>query len=328
MRGLLFCAGLRGRVVLKSLRRCAGLSRAAYEKRGGCEMRGWGIVAVALLGLSAGRSPAADAPASPLEKAGWTLTFQDEFDRPQLNDMYWFGGYRSGRKEWFKRIGKESRWTDHNAHYVIQDGLLKLRIGEALPFRTNKMMRCVSSIQTADHRFGATTREFQILDKFAQKYGWFEIRCRMPRGSGLHSAFWLLQHDPTKQEYAEDGRRRAVGEGVVEIDIFEQLGRKTDTRVIDFNVHFTSNGAYEYTMAFDPSKEFHVWALEWQEGKLDWYLDGRKIRTYEGETPQEKMFILLGLYQGAVPGWVGPTDPDMPYPRDFEIDYVRVYSRR
>ena len=30
----------------------------------------------------------------PVEKPGWKLTFQDEFDRPQLNDMYWFPAYR------------------------------------------------------------------------------------------------------------------------------------------------------------------------------------------------------------------------------------------
>ena len=287
------------------------------------------IICVGTLFCALGLSVLAEseAPVPPVDKPGWRLTFQDEFERPQLNDMYWFSGYRLGRKEWFKRIGKESRWMDPNACTVIEDGVLKLRIGEKLPFRTNKVMRCVSSIQTSDHRFGATMKECQILDKFAQKYGWFEIRCRMPRGSGLHSAFWLLQHDPSKQEYAEDGRRREVGEGVVEIDIFEQLGKKVDARLIDFNVHFTKDGTGEYKMDFDPSAEFHVWALEWQEGKLDWYLDGRKIRTYAGPTPQEKMFILLGLYQGAVPEWVGPTDPGMPYPRDFEIDYVRVYAR-
>ena len=167
----------------------------------------------------------ADAPVPPLEKPGWKLTFHDEFDRPQLNDMYWFAAYRSGRKEYFKRIGQESRWVDHNAHYVIEDGILKLRIDEKLPFRPDKSTPCVSCIQTSDHRFGATTAEYQILDKFAQKYGWFEIRCKCPRGEGLLSAFWLHQTDPTKQEYTPEGRRKEVGDGVVEIDIIEQQGR-------------------------------------------------------------------------------------------------------
>lgn len=261
-----------------------------------------------------------------IEKSGWKLTFHDEFNGPKLNDWYWYPAYRSGRKVYFKQHGIESRWQDPNAHFVFQDGILKLRIDENLPARKNKGDRCVSSIQTSDHRFGATTKDYQILDKFAQKYGWFEIRCRMPEGSGLHSAFWLLQTDPTAQEYAEDGRRRQVGEGVVEIDIFEQLGKKVPDQLIDFNVHFTNNGAYEYKLNFDPSEKFHVYALDWEEGKLTWFIDGEKVRVYKGETPQNKMFILLGLYQGAVPDWVGPTDPDMPYPRDFEIDYIRVYS--
>ena len=51
-----------------------------------------------------------DYPRSPVEKQGWKLTFLDDFDSPLLDDMYWFPAYRSGRKEYFKRIGHPSRW--------------------------------------------------------------------------------------------------------------------------------------------------------------------------------------------------------------------------
>jgi hypothetical protein len=263
----------------------------------------------------------------PIEKPGWRLTFQDEFDRPQLNDMYWFPAYRSGRKEYFKRIDKESRWTDHNAHYVIEDGVLKLRIAADLPFRPSKSTPCVSCIQTSDHRFGATTDEVQILDKFAQKYGWFEIRCRLPRGEGLMSAFWLHQHDPTKQEYTPEGGRLGLDAGVREIDIFEQQGRYIgDTQSkVDLNVHFTENGHARPAVPVDASADFHTWAMEWQEGRIDWYLDGDCIHSYVGPTPQEKMFILVALFQYS--GWIGEIDPNLNYPRDFEIDHIRVYAR-
>ena len=269
---------------------------------------------------------AADAPAPPLEKPGWKLTFHDEFDRPQLNDMYWYSAYRSGRKEYFKRIGHKSRWVDHNAHYVIEDGVLKLRIDEKLPFRPTKGTPCVSCIQTSDHRFGATTAEYQILDKFAQKYGWFEIRCKCPRGEGLLSAFWLHQHDPTKQEYTPEGVRRQVGDGVVEIDIIEQQGRyiNDQSSKVDLNVHFTKDAHQRPTLKIDAS-EFHVWAMQWREGEIDWYLDGEVINTYKGPTPQEKMFILMALFQYS--GWIGNIDPSLTYPRDLEVDYVRVYAK-
>lgn len=266
-------------------------------------------------------------PASEAKKPGWKLTFHDEFDRPQLNDMYWYPAYRSGRKEYFKRIGKESRWVDHNAHYAIEDSVLKLRIAEDLPFRPDKKTHCISCLTTSDHRFGTTTDEYQILDKFAQKYGWFEIRCKFPRGDGLMSAFWLHQTDPTKQEYTPEGVRKTVDDGVVEIDIFEQQGRYIDDNEskVDLNVHFTKEAHWLQPVPADVSGDFHVWAMEWQEGQIDWYFDDTLIKSYKGPTPQEKMFILVALFHGWV--WIGDRELNLSYPKDFEIDYVRVYSR-
>jgi len=58
---------------------------------------------------------------------------------------------------------------------------------------------------------------------------------------------------------------------------------------------------------------------------MGWYLDGKVVKTYKGPTPQEKMFILMALFQYA--GWIGEIDPNLTYPRDFEVDYVRVYAR-
>ena len=104
------------------------------------------------------------------------------------------------------------------------------------------------------------------------------------------------------------------------------LGRKVDARINDFNVHFTKNGHHEHRFDFDCSKEFHTWGLNWEEGKLTWYLDGKEIYTYEGPTPQSEMLILLGLYHNC--GWTGPLDPNLPYPRDFEIDWIRVWKKK
>ena len=260
-------------------------------------------------------------------KPGWQLTFHDEFDRPQLNDLYWYPAYRSGRKEYFQRLGIASRWHDHNAHYVIEDGLLKLRISETLPFRPQKSVPCVSCITTSDHRFGKDSSEYQILEKFSQKYGWFEIRARCPRGSGLMSAFWLHHCDPTCQEYTPEGERKKLGDGVLEIDIFEQQGRHiSDTESkVDLNVHFTETGHCLRTLPTDVSSDFHVWAVDWQEGEITWYFDGEMTHQYKGPTPPGKMFILLALFQYS--GWIGEIDPNLEYPRDFEIDYVRVYQR-
>ena len=76
----------------------------------------------------------------------------------------------------------------------------------------------------------------------------------------------------------------------------------------------------------DASRDFHVWAMEWEEGRISWYLDGKEIKRYEGPTPQEKMFVLMALFQYS--GWIGNIDLNLKYPKDFEVDYVRVYARK
>ncbi len=260
-------------------------------------------------------------------KPGWKLTFADDFDRPQLNDMYWYPAYRSGRKEYFRRIGFPSRWVDHNAHFVIEDSILKLRIDDRLPFRPKPAHPCVSCITTSDHRFGPTTESFQIMEKFAQKYGWFEIRARCPRGSGLLSAFWLHQCDPTKQEYTPEGQRKDLAAGAVEIDIIELQGRYNTPagNDVNLNVHFTEKGHYLHHNDFDAADGFHVWAMEWEERRIAWYCDNVCMEEYIGPTPPGKMFVLLALFQYS--GWIGEIDTAMVYPKDFEIDYVRVYQR-
>ena len=285
-----------------------------------------------------------DTPRPPREKAGWTLTFEDDFDGPRLRDKYWFTSYRAGRKDWFARMGIPSRFDDPDAHYVIENSMLKLRIDRDMPRRAKPSAAAVSSIQTSDFRIGATPDHVQRLDKFAQKYGWWEIRSRMPKGDGLHAAFWLVQADPRHQEYTLDNRRLGdvVGQGnrgpdsVVEIDIFEALGRYD--RQLNMTVLFPDNDTplegqfgYNAQRPFDWSKNFHVYALEWEEGRLTWHLDGRKLWMYEGPTPQKEMQLLLGQYQlGGNPKfaeWLNPTPDNLPYPRDFEIDYVRVYTK-
>lgn len=261
------------------------------------------------------------------DRPGWTLVFEDTFDGAAvLNPEKWIDAYRPGRAEYAaKAHGKTPSFDGRKANYVIEDGILKIRLDRDLPKRKDVLSPAVSSIQTSRWTYDADTKEFGTYDTFTTKYGWFEIRCRMPKGSGLHSAFWLVQKGAYQQEISPDGKRGKVGDGIVEIDIFEMLGRQVEERVNQFNVHFTKNGHYSHHFDFDCSQEFHTWAMNWEEGRLTWYLDGKEIHVYEGETPQNEMLILLGLYQNC--GWTGPMDPEMPYPRDFEIDYIRVWKK-
>jgi len=65
--------------------------------------------------------------------------------------------------------------------------------------------------------------------------------------------------------------------------------------------------------------------MEWEERRIAWYCDDVCMEEYIGPTPPGKMFVLLALFQYS--GWIGEIDTAMVYPKDFEIDYVRVYQR-
>ncbi len=269
----------------------------------------------------------ADFPANPLNKPGWELTFHDEFDRPVLDDYFWFSSYRAGRGEYLRRIGKDARWYDDNAHCDFGNGTLKLRVDRTRPWRPTPITPCVSCITTSDHRIGKSINEIRIFDKFSQKYGYFEMRAKCVKGSGWMCAFWLHQVDPRHQEFTLDGERNEK-DGVVEIDIFEQRGKcigETNSQ-IDYNVHFTTDGHFLDEVPGDLSETFHIYAMQWQEGKIQWFFDNRLVRTYEGPTPPGEMFLLAALFH--YEGWLGKIDPQGSYPRDFEIDYIRVYRQK
>ena len=75
-----------------------------------------------------------------------------------------------------------------------------------------------------------------------------------------------------------------------------------------------------------PSTRLHAaWAINWEEGRITWHLDGRPVHVYEGPTPEGKMYLLMAMFQ--IGGWVGRIDENLPYPLDFEIDYVRVWKK-
>ena len=269
----------------------------------------------------------------PSQDPSWQLAFEDDFAGDALDKAKWFPGYRLGRVEHYTRIGfpnAHARGWQPNpplAHYVLRDGVLRLRVDRDLPKRDKPTTPTVSGLTSAIYRFDEATGEFRDEVKFAQKYGWWEMRCRMPVcGSGAYTAFWLHSVGARNQEYSPEGVRQGNPKGkspALEIDIFEWLG-KDPTRNL-FNVHFTKGGGKAFDCPCDLTKDFHTWAIDWEEGRITWYLDGEAIHVYTGPTPVGEMYLLMAMFQ--IGGWVGEIREDLPYPLDFEVDYVKVWRR-
>ena len=110
--------------------------------------------------------------------------------------------------------------------------------------------------------------------KFSWKYGRFEARIKMPKGKGVWPAFWLMPQDSVYGGWASSG----------ELDIVEVIGDKANTNwgTIHYGDKWPKNvhtGDHLVLPSGDLSDDFHTYAVEWEEGVIRWYFDGKLYQT-------------------------------------------------
>lgn len=180
------------------------------------------------------------------------------------------------------------------------------------------------TMNTADNSFALNRQPFlsgiiTSYDAFRFLYGRVEMRARMPAGKGLWSAFWLLNGYYNQDQPADP-----------EIDIIEAIGDATTTA--NHAYHYNgANGDYisaEFRAPMpDFSADYHVYGVEWSEGRVIWSVDGVETHRLEGpQVSSEQMYILANLAVGG--DFPGDPDETTQYPARFEIDYIRVWQQR
>lgn len=164
--------------------------------------------------------------------------------------------------------------------------------------------------------------------KFDRKYGRFEARIKIARGQGMWSAFWLLGSNIDSVGWATCG----------EIDVMENIGREPS--IVHGTIHGPgysgANGIsapFSFTNNQFFADDFHVYAAEWSENKIAFFVDGNLYKTI---TPQNlpagkiwiydhPFFAILNLAIGG--NWGGAPDNTTVFPQTMSVDYVRVYRR-
>lgn len=234
------------------------------------------------------------------------LVWADEFDYEGAPDSkkwdYDIGGDGWGNQEL-------QYYTNNRNNSFVKDGHLTIRaIKENVGGRNYSSARLVSR------------------EKGDWKYGRFEIRAKIPEGRGTWPAIWML---PTDWEY---GGWPASGE----IDIMEHVGY--DLNVIHGTVHTEDYNHQKNTQkgskktVFGVTDNFHVYAIDWKENRIDFFIDGVKYFTFYKESdsykewPFDKRFhLLLNIAIGGTWGGLEGVDDNI-FPTDMVIDYVRVYQ--
>ncbi|MCH7230939.1 family 16 glycosylhydrolase [Glycomyces sp. L485] len=263
--------------------------------------------ALALSAFLEAPASAAEMPPNPLEKPGWILERNDEFNG-SLDPNLWITKYLESRTS-----------TDRaSARYGFRDNALVLRIDDDQPtYYTDNPMK-VSSIQTGQrthlHKDNRFDHEIPTDMKYATQYGYFEIRAKSSARSGIHTAFWLIGRQDTWEQRGE-------------LDIMEHAGIHGKSR---FNYNLfkwsdpnLSDSTNSVGVGFDMTTEMHIYAIEWTPTQFKLYIDNVLTRTID-QSPRYPAVFLLGVYENA--GWTGSVDPDDPRPKEFVVDYFRAYK--
>jgi beta-glucanase (GH16 family) len=160
-------------------------------------------------------------------------------------------------------------------------------------------------------------------------YGRFEIKAKLPSGRGTWPAIWMLASQSSYGSgfWPDNG----------EIDIMEHVGY--DPNQVHATVHNKSFnhmlGTHVGSSFTLPTAEtqFHLYAIEWYEDRIDAYVDDTKFFTFENDGsgweawPFDKPFhLILNIAIGGSWGGARGVD-DTIFPTRMEIDYVRVYQK-
>jgi beta-glucanase (GH16 family) len=249
-----------------------------------------------------------------LSRDGWKLVWHDEFNGQGLDTSRWNVLIRETSKH-------------GELQYYVPDEV----------YVENGMLRIRSRVR----KYGTKSYTSGRLDtdgKFAPVYGRFEIRARLPVGQGLWPAHWLYPQErdwlmeKTMEDAVAAGKERLIPEErpwYTEIDIMEFLGHEPS--VLYGTIHYcdydgtrrSSSGTWRGTA--DYTKDFHVYALEWEPDSIRWYIDGNLIHATTNGIPHKPHYLILNTAIGG--SWPGNPDSTTIFPQFHDIDYVRVYQR-
>jgi len=151
-----------------------------------------------------------------------------------------------------------------------------------------------------------------LASRFNGKYGRYEVRAKVDRGNGFGSAILLW---PTSERWPIEG----------EMDISEVP--KGDRGFSGSYFHYNSNNTVVGHQENGDFSTWHTYALDWQPGKLTYYLDGRAVFTVNnGAVPSTNHFLALQFDVGAKGAFIPPRDSSTPSSVTMHVDYVRVYA--
>lgn len=244
------------------------------------------------------------APGEIVVPDGYKLDWNEEFDdagKPSTADWW----YETGGGGWGNNELQTYVAGSYNGEDLafISDGTLKIQA----------------------KKIGGTVYSIRMNTKRYWQYGWFEARIKVSDVPGSWPAFWMMPQN--FKTWPGDG----------EIDIMEYAistqGKNKSSSSIHCNAYNWPKGTQKtHVQAIsNAATEFHVYALEWTSSDMRFYIDGKQHLLFKNEGGYDKwpfdapFYLKFNLAWG---GNMGGTTSESQLPATYEVDYVRVFTKK
>ena len=255
-------------------------------------------------------------------KKGRTLVWHDEFAEGKINFDKW---------KFYATMGANDHLYDNSErHARVENGQMHLQVHK----------------NESKEKPWSLSNGFTTYDTMLFKYGYLEMRAKIPFRHGAWPSFWMLSKTPFR-----------TVDWFSEIDIFEVFS--SEEKLV-CNLHKWCDGkhssldsvldakirSYYFRNLKTLNDEYHVYGFEWDKDYMRFYVDGEMFCEFAiGEDTCQVPNDLISGVQGYhdfhfvtinnevfTPngGWVIPdfslTDDD-PLPIDYYIDWIRLYQK-
>jgi beta-glucanase (GH16 family) len=266
------------------------------------------------------------------------LMFNEEFDEPNVDSSVWFFANPWGSHS-IKGINYSLEYTS-GKNLEVRNGVLSIVVKDEKAYAKG-IGHHDSAFMLEDGKPNLRWWDYTsgtIFSKASFGFGKYEIRCKVPKGKGIWSCMML---------YGDDNNEIDVFEFWNEHDAFGRYDEKKLATECHMSMRTGDRACPSHVIKDDFSRDFHTYALVWDNYKIEWYIDGvlrrsgfkffsllgepvncetlRRGHTYiiNKSFPLNHLHIAVGL--SVQPGEEAPDDKT-PFPSSVDIDYIRYWK--
>jgi beta-glucanase (GH16 family) len=250
----------------------------------------------------------------------WNYHFGDEFSTATLDKEKWYDVYPWGGLHTLHRTLIVPELS------VPHEGYISLRADTLTEWRKfpewmlDKEGAKKLGIEIKDNSLQIKYLNSSIMSRQEFKYGYFECRCKAPKGRGLWPAFWLFGQN---------------GKG--EIDFMEIKGEKEYETHVDVHVPDKTDKVPGFLgikkdwggwvkLNHKMTEEWIVFSGIWKPGSLIYYVNGVPVSHFKGDF-DASMNLIANLANAVDYGPFNPgPDESTIFPNEFLVDYMRVWK--